>query len=271
MNHIQELLNVSFVIPVRIDSYERSRNLDLLLDFILHHFKSKIYIMEADSSQHYILKEKHPQVEYHFIKDENPVFQHTLYLNYLYQLVTTSIIAGWDTDAIVPATQITEVVNQIESGKAVMGLPYNGIMYATDPIHLQMYTQSGDIGVLQKNIPYMFPMYGSLSMGGAFIVNRNEYLQSGGDNENFLGWGPEDFERIKRMEILYPEFPIYRASGSLFHLWHPRLLNSGYANIQYEQNGKQEFIKICSMTTEELRTYISTWPWLDRFKIKTYE
>jgi hypothetical protein len=61
---------------------------------------------------------------------------------------------------------------------------------------------------------------GRSSVGGAFIVNKQRYLKGGGENENFYGWGPEDAERLKRMEIL--EEPTQRIEGPLFHLHHPR-------------------------------------------------
>jgi len=98
-------------------------------------------------------------------------------------------------------------------------------------------------------------MYGDLSVGGIFIVDRDKYLLAGGENEYFLGWGPEDFERVKCAEILYPQ-PIYRAKGGLYHLWHPRYINSWYADLQYEIDGKKEALKVCGMSTEALRNYI---------------
>ena len=108
-------------------------------------------------------------------------------------------------------------------------------------------------------------MYGNLSTGGGFIVDTKKYLQAGGENEFFLGWGPEDYERVNRMEILYSQ-PIYRAKGGMYHLWHPRSLNSWYANEQYEINGKKELLKVCGMNGDELRSYIDTWPWLENLQ-----
>ena len=44
--------------------------------------------------------------------------------------------------------------------------------------------------------------HGPNSVGGAFLVNKNVYIKYGGENQHFYGWGPEDAERCKRMEIL---------------------------------------------------------------------
>mgnify|MGYP000908861605 CR=1 FL=1 len=265
---MNRLTNVSFVVPVRIDSYERSRNLDLILDFIVQNFDSKIFVLESDSQQKYQIKINNKQIKYIFVKDDKFIFHHTICLNYLYKHVDTPIIVGLDTDIIVPPEQIIEVVDQIECGKAIIGLPYNGLMYNSGPTYTRLFETSRNINALTSNIPYMYPMYGSLSLGGAFIVDTKEYLKSGGDNQYFLGWGPEDFERVKRIEILYPHKIIYKSSGCIFHLWHPRMHNSKYADLNYEQLGKQEYLKICSMEMNELRTYIDRWPWLESLNEK---
>ena len=44
------------------------------------------------------------------------------------------------------------------------------------------------------------------------------YVQAGGENEHFYGWGPEDLERVKRMEIL--GYSVTRIKGDLYHLYH---------------------------------------------------
>ena len=96
----------------------------------------------------------------------------------------------------------------------------------------------------------------SYSVGGAFLVSRKVHLQSGGENEHFYGWGPEDAERVKRMEIL--GLPVYRASGPLFHLYHPRKENSWYGSADIELENRQEFLNVCSMTRSDLQKYIQT-------------
>ena len=258
---IDKLTDVTFVIPVRIDSPERSRNVDVLVDFIVRHFDSTVLIMEADSSQRYFIKHNNPRIRYFFTEDCRPVFQHTWCMNLLYPKVDTPLIAGWDTDAIVPPLQIVDTAERVRSGEAVMGLAYNGYMYKTTVELAAMYQETKDLDLLTGKAGELRPMYGDLSTGGAFIVDTDKYLQAGGENEYFLGWGPEDFERVKRVEILYLQ-PIYRAKGGLFHLWHPRYLNSWYADRQYEISGKKEFLKVCGMSRHELWDYVKSWPWL---------
>ena len=92
-----------------------------------------------------------------------------------------------------------------------------------------------------------------------FIVNKHKYLKAGGENENFYGWGPEDAERFKRMEIL--EGAVERVDGPLFHLHHPRGINSTFGNDERDKKNLFEFIKICRMNTRQIKKYIETWEW----------
>ena len=257
---LNRLADVTFVIPVRIDSPDRSRNVDVLIDFLFQRFDSPILIMESDSQQRYFVKQDDPRIRYFFNKDRRPVFHHTGCLNQLYPMVDTPIIAGWDTDALVASEQIIDTVEQVRSGKVVMGLAYDGHMFNTSAELVQLFWQTKDYNVLTEKTGELRPMYGALSTGGAFIVDTEKYLQAGGENEHFLGWGPEDFERVKRIEILYPQ-PIYRAKGGLYHMAHTRLFNSWYADRHHELNGKKEFLKVCGMTRDELWTYVNSWHW----------
>ena len=95
------------------------------------------------------------------------------------------------------------------------------------------------------------------AVGGAFIVNKEVYLQAGGENEHFYGWSHEDSERVKRMQIL--DLPIFRAQGPLFHLYHPRKENSWYGSEDLELRSQKEFLRICGMTQVELWDDIHSW------------
>ena len=258
---MSRLTDVTFVIPVRVDSPERARNLDIMIDFFIRHFYSNILVLEADSHQRYFPKTDNCRVQYFFEEDRHSVFQRTLYLNHLYRKVDTPITACWDTDFLITPQQIINTVAQIRNGNAVMGIVYDGHAYQISNELVGLYQETQDFDVLFQKAGELKTMYGDLSVGGAFIFDTKKYLQAGGENEFFLGWGPEDIERVKRMEILYSQ-PVYRAKGCAFHLWHPRYINSGYADMQYEINGKKEYLKVCEMTADELQDYIKSWRWL---------
>lgn len=96
---------------------------------------------------------------------------------------------------------------------------------------------------------------GRPSVGGAFLVNRDKYLQAGGENEGFYGWGPEDAERVKRLEIL--GLPISRTKGSLYHLNHKRKPDIGIDNQKKALHNQKVLLNTCEMNKTELEYMIS--------------
>ena len=249
--------NVTFVIPVRIDSPERSENLDMVLRQLSHRKQTTILILEADIKPLYNLKKGYSNVKYLFVEDHDPVFHRTKYLNQLLREAETELVGIWDTDVILPDEQIDRALQDICEGKAVMSYPYDGRFYLCTPDESTFYRQEGSIDYLLKLEYSNNSNFVSNSVGGAFWVRKDLYLEAGGENEFFYGWGLEDQERIRRLFIL--GLPVTRVDGSLFHLFHPRNENSQYKNNEAESISRQEFLKVCSMTSRILKQYIQSW------------
>lgn len=235
---------VSIVIPLRVDSKERLDNLNFVLSLLLEQTCVEIDILEADVKQHFHLLCKEKRVRYRFVEDSDPVFYRTRYLNRLLLDARHPVAGVWDTDVIISPDQLQAAVEQIRLG-SVMCFPYDGRFIFLNKEQSLVVRQ--DPSVLQKmDISYsMRP-----SVGGAFLVDRENYLAAGGENERFYGWGPEDAERVKRLEIL--ELPISRVEGPLFHLYHPRGMNSGFDGGERDKQNLQALIDTCRMTKEEL-------------------
>lgn len=89
-----------------------------------------------------------------------------------------------------------------------------------------------DIGVLKNNILKMVLPYGTNMGGGAIFITREKFENSGGEDESFYGWGPEDWNRIEKWTQL--GYRIERVKGPLFHLTHPRDLN-GCHNSEWQK------------------------------------
>ena len=250
---------VSIVIPVRIDSIERERNLDLLLDQLTTIKDVDIRIIEADRFPLYKLKQKYKNVVYNFVEDTDFIFHRTKYLNILLNDTESDIVGIWDTDVIIPINQILEAVMAIQTGQAVMSFPYDGRFYMLSPEDSCLFEKNNFVGNLNNGISQsgFFLAHGFHSVGGAFFVNRRIYIKNGGENEHFYGWGPEDAERVKRIEIL--NLPLFRSKGPLYHLYHPRTINSSFGSDKLEIQNRNEFLKVCSMTRPELNDYIKTW------------
>jgi predicted glycosyltransferase involved in capsule biosynthesis len=86
-------------------------------------------------------------------------------------------------------------------------------------------------------------MFGYHCVGGAYIVKKDEFLNAGGEDENIRGWGCEDTERVKNLEVR--DKNIHYSTGPLFHLWHPRGKNNHFADQGIKKNNINELLKTC--------------------------
>ena len=249
---------LTIVIPVRIDCRERKENLDTVIRFFLNVTSAKIIVLEADKKQLYNYFVLTNRVQVHFVEDTDIIFHRTRYLNRLLKMSETNIVGVWDTDVILPAIQIIEAAKSIEVGYT-MSYPYDGRFIFLDAQQSEQVRQDAILFLHECNEKGQRPVSWRPSVGGAFIVNRQRYIQLGGENENFYGWGPEDVERLKRMEIL--EEPVCRIEGQLFHLHHPRGINSNPMPGKLEKNNIRELITICQMSKKQLAMHINSSKW----------
>ena len=250
---------ITFVIPIRFDSKERYNNLLVVIDSLLTIKNSEVIILEADTISKFDKNRCNDKVQHHFIEDNDPVFYRTKYINILLKLSSNPIVGIWDADVIFPKEQIEESIRQIKEGNAIMSFPYNGHFYVLTPFISDTFRKKRDFCVFDEQKDKISLSFGTYSVGGAFVVNKDVYCSIGGENERFYGWGAEDFERVKRLEILGQK--IHRSAGRLYHLFHPRN-NSWYVNEDVEIATLKELIKISNMSAEELSAYINTWDWI---------
>ena len=88
---------VSIVIPLRVDNPERAENLRFILSLLLQQTEVSVDILEADTEQRFYLSETCERVRYRFVKDDDPVFYRTRYLNILLRSAKYPIAGIWDT------------------------------------------------------------------------------------------------------------------------------------------------------------------------------
>lgn len=252
LGHLDRIENhaVTFVISVRVDSPERSANLDVVLEQLSHREQASVLLLEADTRPFYKLKKAYSNVRYFFVEDLDPVFYRTKYMNQLLREAKTELVGIWDTDVIVSDTQIDKSLRDLMEGRAAMSYPYDGCFYFCTAEESAFYRQGGlpECWLNQANRDFYCI---SNSVRGAFLVRKSLYLEAGGENEAFYGWGMEDQERVRRMFIF--GLPITRAEGPLFHLFHPRNENSRYKDKEAEYKSRQIFLEVCRMTSEDIK------------------
>jgi len=246
-----DLTDVTFLIPLRIDSIDRLNNINLVIEYLKRKFITKIIVLETDIEEHF---KNNPYVDKKiFVKDKNPIFHHTMYRNFLSNCADSKIIAVWDADILLHYGQILEAINLIRRNKTNFVLPYDGRVFKIDPILKSLYLTHKDLSIILQNQKKMNLMYGHFSAGGVYFVKRNSYRMATVENEKFYGWGPEDMERVKRWEIL--GYNVEKINGPLYHLHHQRKKNSWYSSCGTEKRNRFEFIRICRMSKMELSTY----------------
>jgi hypothetical protein len=98
--------------------------------------------------------------------------------------------------------------------------------------------------------------------GGMQFFNTKSYIQGYGENEEFLDWGPEDYERIYRFYLLGYKIG-WIDSGNIMHMDHKKTESSESNNILSQKNCKL-WAKIFSNidTKEKMIQYMNSLPYV---------
>lgn len=242
-----DLTNVTFCIPVRIDSVERLENLDIVLGFLLANFDTNIHIWEDGPTQ--ILN--NVVAKYTFVENKDPIFYRTRILNNLVKDNPTNIVAIYDADVLLPVSRYVEAVQILRNNEADVVWPYAGV-FVNVPYDTKILELINTPDLIAGEI------VGFDSTGGAIFWNRSKFIEIGMENEHFVSWGVEDREMLIR--VLQLGFRYFRLDGMIYHLDHPRGINSGRTNPHFEANDA-EYYRIYEMNPDHLRKEIETWPW----------
>lgn len=255
-----EIRDLTIIISVRIDSKERLNNICTTLKYYQKYTSVPIIVVEADTESHLrnVMGREFPNIEYVFIEDDKSIFHRTHYMNEGFRRVKTRNAANIDADIIVPMPQLIEANRILSHEDTIMVIPYDGRCVDLSEDLSNRFCEKIDTNLLLTCHNERF-MFGHWSVGGAYLVHVKQYQKMGWENENFLGWGPEDIERVHRLDIL--GFKPLKTEGMIYHLYHPRGINSSDQDLKTAYSTKREYCKVCSMLPDELKEYISTWKW----------
>lgn len=247
------LQDLTFIIPVRLDSITRVENLVAVIRHICRYFDTNICVVESGPFNNGIINSLlGGDVNYTFMEDKDPIFHRTKYSNLISKRINTPFLALWDADVVINHEQIEESINALRSQKYDISYPYDGRFLDTSNIIRSLYlNKSYDFEVLNRNQKRMNLLYGSNHRGGAFLANTLKYIEAGAENESFYGWGPEDFERYDRWLNL--KYSIHLAKGVLFHLSHTRDVNGKFNSLLQMEQANNELRKTRKSTLMELR------------------
>lgn len=256
-------LDVTFLIPVKIDSLIRLENLLLTVRFIKEQFDTHIIVLESAPYPNGIIQSiLEEDIEYVFVQDDDPIYHKTKYLNLLTKRAITNIVSIWDADIIIPYEQIIRAVESIRKNDYDVAYPYDGNFLDTSFILRKHYFIYHNIDIFLQNKGKMKSLYtfeGIIgAVGGAVFIKREKYIFSGMENESFYGWGLEDGERHYRW--LGFGFKIYRSPGCLFHLSHPRDINGHFYSETQKVRAHHSLNEVMNYTKEEMIERFSIQP-----------
>lgn len=249
---MEDLSNVTVMIPVRIDSKDRIDNLNLTIDYILGNYKTNVMVFESSAEREYFTDKN---IIYKHIRDCNDNFHRTAILNMMIEESSTDVVINYDADVLLYSKAYLASYKAIDKGICEVAYPYNGMFLALDRNYHYMIKECG-YAVENMPIDKITTVAHSGSVGGAFMALKSTYKKYGGENENFRAWGYEDNERMHRFTTLHGDIP--RANTPLIHLEHWRGHNSSFSN-SYIEDSKREFAKVGSMDKQALLSYISEW------------
>jgi hypothetical protein len=265
-----DLTKATFIIPIRIESQDRLRNVITTTAFLLENFDTNIIIKEVDSESVFsrdalpilndILDEE-IAVTHIFEESNEPLFHRQKVLNEMVVESKTEIVVNYDCDVLLPLDSYHEAYQTILYNTHDVIYPYGQGMYqyqvqATDEI-VSHFLQNKDFDYLEKHSKLHTSDFGWVQ-----FFNRQVYIDGGLENENFKAYAPEDKERFYRFNTL--GYNVGRINDYVYHLEHARGENSWFNNPHMTSN-MEEWEKIQKMNKEQLLEYYSQQEYLKKY------
>ena len=241
-----DLMDLTFIIPVAYDHTDRRSNLNTSIFHIYKNFETNIKVIEQGGLSFCYTKNF---AEYSRFQSKE--FHRTKMINDSVKESKTPFCVNWDADMLINPVQIWRSYQLLKAGKDIV-YPYIGTFN-----HVERHFLGNIIDNLYKLIGMEF-RHAKESFGGAILFNKEKFLKAGGENENFISFGPEDAERYHRFIKL--GLDVVRVNGPIYHMDHFRGINSSKTNPFIESNRK-EWHKVRHMKITELENYINTWVW----------
>ena len=272
----KDLKNCTFIIPLRIESEDRLRNIITVVCSILGNFDTNVIVKEVDVESRFA-SDALPQIKqfcgnvdslHHIFEQSNdPVFFREKILNEMLDLTTTKVVVNYDCDVILPIETYEEAYNRIINDVSDVVYPYGEGNYqyrvvATDELVSDYLNSDFDFNLLREKSFIDHALYGWVQ-----FFNRDVYIEGGMENENFIGSAPDDFERFFRYTKF--EYKVDRVESFIYHLEHSRGMNSwpnSFNEQPFTKRNIQVWEEIKHYNKEQLREYYDNQEYLKKYK-----
>ena len=270
-----DLSNATFIIPLRIESADRMRNIITLLCFLLGNFDTNVIVKEVDSEPVFE-KNVLPQIKefigndinlvHIFEKSDDPVFYRMHILNEMLAMSKTDVVINYDCDVLMPVETYVNAYESILNGVCDVVYPYgNGNfqkqVHVTDEIVSDFLNNDFDLSILDKS-----SQVSTSDFGWVQFFNRSVYIEGGMENENFRGSSPEDKERFFRFTTL--GYKVRRIDNWIYHLEHSRGANSWPESIRgnpYMAQNFEVWNHLQTLNKQKLKEYYSNQDYLKKY------
>jgi predicted glycosyltransferase involved in capsule biosynthesis len=250
---MQNLDNLTIIIPVYIDTEDRLNNAKTVLGYINNWLETSVIIHElvdTETKLDFLNDFKNLKIKHIVEKRDGKNYHKTRQLNEMLNLVDTYVTCSYDIDVILDINSYVNSVKEIENNNYEVIYPYGWGNYQKrvfKSFNRSEFNEKYDISLINNN----FDIYSS-RVGHCCFMKTESYKQCGGENEYFMAYGPEDVERFERFQKF--GFSVGRLTDYVYHFEHIRKEFSDYSNPDIQNNDKL-LNEIRKMSTEELISY----------------
>ena len=249
---MNDLRDVTFVIPYYKDSEDRLQNLITVVKYLKKHFTTSIFVQEVGDVRT-IPDDIFEMIDdYTILSFQFPnIIHRTKMINNMVKKVQTPYFCNYDSDIVLKPEQYLKAHQLLSIGSHVV-YPYE-IFMRIERKDSQQFFKSLDVSSFKHLQNH------GMSVGGCIFFNRAAFIEGGMENEYFISYGPEDYEREYRFKTL--GYKVDRLYGTnLYHINHFIGENSDSSHKFFQLNDA-EFNKIKNMDRSLLLKYISCWDW----------
>ena len=264
-------MDLTFLIPTRIETEDRLRNIISSVSYLLKHTTAKVIVKEVAPHNTFKFRAIAEIKKYAdtsnltslYEQSNEPLFCKSKVLNDLIMASDTKFVANYDADCILPVESYHQAYSMLESDQADVVYPYGcGIYqwkaeYDMDIYNLFTYKLSTDVLDMNKTLS-------NSTIGWTQFIKRQTYIDCYMMNENFVSWGCEDDEFYFRMSTLGNR--IARIDNYVYHLEHSRTHNSWFSNPNFNNN-YQLWNTIKTFDKKQLVEYYNGQEYLKKRKI----
>ena len=237
-----DLKNTTFIIPLRIDTGDRLRNVILSTAYLLYNFDTTVMIKEVDSERRFETFAL-PIIErlvdtnnlVHIFEEEtrtDDAFHRTKVLNDMVMESTTDIVVNYDTDLILPVSSYTNAVKML-NGEYDVVYPFRYGNHGERKVNLGFTIETQEDMDDFENSDFVSKFLnndfdhecfddryfyyqsdrgqGWAEYGMVQFFNRQVYIDGYLENERFIAYAPEDVKDItvgKHLGIILEELTI---------------------------------------------------------------